>query len=53
MQFRGEDNTNPSQSQMIENNIRSISGIARKDKNKTDVKFVDIATFQPSNEIPF
>ena len=43
------------QSQMIENNVRSIANTnpVKKDKNKMDVKFVDMATFQPSNEIPF
>ena len=43
------------QGQMIENNIRSFTtlGNGKKDKNKMDIKFVDMATFQPSNEIPF
>ena len=46
------------QSQMIENNvnnIRSIASTTKKDKKdkQTDIKFVDMATFQPSNEIPF
>ena len=43
------------QGQMIENNIRSFTthNNGKKDKNKMDIKFVDMATFQPSNEIPF
>lgn len=44
MQFPG--------SQMIENNIRSITTPAKKD-NKMDIKFVDMNTYQPGNEIPF
>ena len=43
------------QSQMIENNVRSIASTTKKDKKdkQTNIKFIDIATFQPSNEIPF
>ena len=40
------------QAQMVENNVRSFTTPGKKDKNKMDIKFVDIATFQPSNEIP-
>jgi hypothetical protein len=52
--YDNNNDNNNNYSQMIENNIRTINSNSRKDKQmKTNVQFVDINTYQPSNEILF